>query len=304
MGRKKIIILNDNGFDTGSIFRDIDVKLDLNKEQKKEEFLLDPLVPKKRGRKKRSKMYFTQETEDAIVRYNNEQNVAVRHKIYDEYLKYPIEKLAENIINTFKFSYIGDQYRDIKTEVVSKMVIEMEKYDQSKGKAFSYFSIIAKNHLIISNNEAYKELKVTKSIDESFNDTNSDNFDYDILDEEYDKNITKSETEEFIRLLVEYWENNITSVFKKSRDIEIAYAVMELFRNVNSLEFFNKKALYLLIREMTGHRTQYITRVINKMTTHYANVKDMYLTEGLIEEEPFFVGKNKWFRQSGLVHYP
>jgi len=291
MGRKKTVILNATGFDTGSIFKDVEVKLDLTKDQKKDEYLLDPLAPKKRGRKKRSKMYFTQETEDGIVRYNNETNVAKRHKIYDEYIKYAIEKLAENIINTFKFSYIGDQYRDIKTEVVSKMVIEMEKYDQSKGKAFSYFSIIAKNHLIISNNEAYKELKVTKSIDESFN--NPDNYEYDILDETYDKDITNGETEEFIRLLVEYWDNNITSIFKKDRDIEIAYAVMELFRNVNSLEFFNKKALYLLIREMTGHRTQYITRVINKMTTHYADVKDMYLTDGTIEEEPFFVGKKK-----------
>jgi len=289
MGRKKTIILNDASFDTGSLFRNIETKLDLSKEVKKEEFLLDG--PKKRGRKKRSKMYFTQETEDAIVKYNNETNVAKRHKIYDEDIKYPLEKLAENIINTFKFSYIGDQYRDIKVEVVSKMIIEMEKYDQSKGKAFSYFSIIAKNHLIISNNEAYKELKVTKSIDESFN--NPDNFEYDIMDNAYDDDIKNTETEEFIKLLVEYWDNNITSIFKKNRDIEIAYAVMELFRNVNSLEFFNKKALYLLIREMTGHKTQYITRVINKMTTHYPDVKNTYLTDGNIEEEPFFVSKKR-----------
>ena len=294
MGRKKTIILNDASFDTGSLFRNIETNLALNKEVKKEDYLSDiEKGVKKRGRKKRSKMYFTQETEDAIVKYNNETNVAKRHKIYDEDIKYPLEKLAENIINTFKFSYIGDQYRDIKVEVVSKMIIEMEKYVQTKGKAFSYFSIIAKNHLIISNNEAYKELKVTKSIDESFNNPDKDNFDYDIMDNAYAEDIQNTETQEFIRLLVEYWENNITSVFKKNRDIEIAYAVMELFRNVNSLEFFNKKALYLLVREMTGHKTQYITRVINKMTTHYSNIKNMYLTEGNIEEEPFFVGKKR-----------
>lgn len=291
MGRKKTVILNAAGFDSGSVFKEIETRIDLNNDKKKEDYLLDTLVPKKRGRKKRSKMYFTQETEDAIVRYNSEENTAKKHAIYNEYIKYPFEKLAENIINTFKFSYIGDQYIDIKTEVISKMIIEMEKYDQSKGKAFSYFSIIAKNHLIISNNESYKELKITKSIDESFND--SENYDYDILDETYETNIVRSETEEFIGLLVEYWENNITSIFKKNRDIEIAYAVMELFRNVNSLEFFNKKALYLLIREMTGHKTQYITRVINKMTTHYTGIKDMYLTSGTIEDEPFFVGKKK-----------
>ncbi len=289
MAKKKTIILNAIGFDTGSIFRDIDDRLNLNNEQKREEYLLESLVPKKRGRKKRSKMYFTQETEDAIVRYNKEENIAIKHKIYNDYIKYPFEKLAENIINTFKFSYIGEQYRDIKVEVISKMIIEMEKYNQAMGKAFSYFSIIAKNYLIILNNESYKELKVTKSINESTND--SDNSEFDIIDERYDKDILHSENEEFIRLLVTYWENNIALVFKKNRDKEIAHAVIELFRNVNSLEFFNKKALYLLIREMTGYKTQYITRVINKMTTHYANIKDMYFTNGVIDEESFFVGK-------------
>jgi len=290
MSRKKTIILNTAGFDTGSFFKEKELKLDLIKEQNKDEYLLDQSAPKKRGRKKRSKMYFTQETEDAIVRYNKETDITKRHKIYEEHIKYAFDKLAENIINTFNFSYIRSQYKDIKTEVVSKMVIEMEKYDQSLGKAFSYFSIIVKNYLIISNNEAYKELKITKSINES---DDSENHDYDIIDETYENEVTQTETEEFVGLLVEYWENNITSVFKKNRDIEIAYAVIELFKNVNSLEFFNKKALYLLIREMTGHKTQYITRVINKMTSHYANVKNMYLTDGVIEEEPFFISKRK-----------
>ena len=286
---KKIVILNDVGFDTGSFFREKETILELKEEEKKDGYLLDA-TPKKRGRKKRSKMYFTQETEDAIVRYNNETNVAKRHKIYDDYIKYPLDKLAENIINTFKFSYISDQYMDIKTEVVSKLIIEMNKYDQSKGKAFSYFSIIAKNHLIISNNESYKEMKVTKSIESS---ADSDSIDYDIMDESYNSGLQNDEMSEFIRLMVIYWENNITSIFKKDRDIEIAYAVMELFRNLHSLEFFNKKALYLLIREMTGHKTQYITRVINKMTVQYPNIKNMYLTSGNIVEEPFFKGKNK-----------
>ena len=286
---KKTVILNDSGFDTGSFFRGNDVSIDLKKEEKKDDYELKN-GPKKRGRKKRSRMYFTKSTEDAIVRYNNEENVGQRHKIYDDEIKYGLEKLAENIINTFKFSYINDNYQDIKTEVVSKMIIEMNKYDQSKGKAFSYFSIIAKNHLIINNNESYKEMKVTKSIESN---DNTDNVDYDIMDDSYITGIQNEELSEFIRLMVEYWENNITSTFKKDRDIEIAYAVIELFRNVHSLEFFNKKALYLLIREMTGHKTQYITRVINKMALQYPGIKDMYYTTGIIEEEPFFQVKKK-----------
>jgi hypothetical protein len=287
--RKKIILLNGSSFDTGSYFQQKEIQLELMRYTVPEKSD-DDIVKKKRGRKKKVKMYFTQETEDAIVRYNTEKDVDTRHKIYDMYLLYAFDKLAENIINTFKFQYIGDQYTDIKTEVISKMLIEMGKYNQEKGKAFSYFSIIAKNHLIILNNESYKELKVTKSIEA---EDESGQYTYDILDKSYDTGIRDEETVEFISLMVEYWDNNITSIFKKKRDIDIAYSVVELFRNVNSLEFFNKKALYLLIREMTGHKTQYITRVINKMTNHYSKIKTMYYNKGLIEDEEFFNVKRR-----------
>lgn len=287
--RKKVVLLNGPGFNTGSYFQQKEIKLELMRYVVSEKSD-DAVIKKKRGRKKKTKMYFTQETEDAIVRYNNETDVDTRHKIYDMYLSYAFDKLAENIINTFKFQYIGEQYTDIKTEVISKMLIEMGKYNQEKGKAFSYFSIIAKNHLIILNNESYKELKVTKSIEA---EDESGQYTYDILDHSYDTGIQNEETVEFISLMVEYWDNNITSIFKKKRDIDIAYAVVELFRNVNSLEFFNKKALYLLIREMTGHKTQYITRVINKMTNYYSKIKTMYYNKGLIEEEEFFSTKRR-----------
>lgn len=287
MNKIKVVILNDTGFDTGSFFGNVDDKIEGLKYAMHSDISID--VPKKRGRKKKPRVYFTQETENYIVKYNNELDVNEKHKIYEQHIKYAIEKLAENIINTFKFTYISDQYIDIKSEVVSKMILEMDKYNPSKGKAFSYFSIITKNYLIILNNDAYKELKITKSID-STNDT--DDREYDILDETYDKNIANDETQEFIKLLIDYWDVNISSVFKKSRDMEIAYAIVELLRNVNVLEFFNKKALYLLIREMTGYKTQYITRVLNKMASNYDYIKNMYLSNGEINSKITFFSKS------------
>ena len=43
-------------------------------------------------------MYFTQETEDNIVLYNNSDDMAERNKIYEEHIKYPFEKLARKHI--------------------------------------------------------------------------------------------------------------------------------------------------------------------------------------------------------------
>ena len=95
-------------------------------------------------RKAKKKQYFTQETENAIIRYNEQKNPAIRNRIYNEHIRAPFEKLAENIIHTFKFYYFDVPSEDVKHEVVSFLVLNMHKFKEGKGKAFSYFSIVAK----------------------------------------------------------------------------------------------------------------------------------------------------------------
>jgi len=125
-----------------------------------------PTAPKK---KKGKKMYFDMDVQDAIVRYNDldpDENQAERNKIYQEEIHYAFDKLCENIINTFKFTYFDDVYEDVKNETVSFLVLNIHKYDHTKGsKAFSYFSVVAKNYLILHNNANYKKYCVTTGVD-------------------------------------------------------------------------------------------------------------------------------------------
>jgi len=107
-------------------------------------------------RKKKEKMYFTIDTEKAIIEYNKSNDFKLRNKIYEESIKYPFEKLAENILNTFKFSYFDVSKEDVQMEVVSTLIEKIHMFQEGKGKAFSYFSIVAKNHLILKNNGNYK----------------------------------------------------------------------------------------------------------------------------------------------------
>ena len=81
------------------------------------------------------------------------------------------------------------------------------------------------------------------------------------------------EKSEFMDLFVDYMDKNLSSLFKKQTDIHVADSVLELFRNRQNIENFNKKALYILIRDRTGVKTQYITRVVNIMKEAYV---DMY----------------------------
>jgi hypothetical protein len=89
---------------------------------------------------------------------------------------------------------------------------------------------------------------------------------------------------EFRRIMLSYWDKNLTLVFTKKRDIQIADAVLELFRRADYIENFNKKHLYLLIREMTDCKTHYITKVVNTMKQHQKKMLNSFLDGESINE--------------------
>jgi hypothetical protein len=227
-------------------------------------------------RRKKSKIYFGTPAQEAIIEYNKCDDPIERSKIYEERIKYPFEKLAENVLNTFKFSYFDVPKVDIQTEVVSTMVEKMHMFQEGKGRAFSYFTIIAKNHLILKNNGNYKRWKQNALISEMPETWNPENNFYEV--EEND------EFKDFKHLMLEYWDKNLTKVFSKKRDIQIADAVLELFRRSDHIENFNKKHLYLLIREMTDCKTHYITKVVNTMKVHQKKMLNDYLERGQFDD--------------------
>ena len=231
--------------------------------------------------KKKSKNYFTQDTENAIVEYVKEKDKGKKNKIYREGIEYAFDKLAENIINTFKFQYFDMSFTDLKHEVVAFMLINIEKYNQDKGKAFSYFSIVAKNYLILHNNNNYKKLKIHNTLD--------------VIDAERDFSTEETESDtglynkELVQRMVPYLEGRLPFIFKHKRDITIADCVLQLFRSIDSIENFNKKALYLQLREMTGAKTQQITKVINTLKSSYVKAHYEFQNTGDIQSENFFI---------------
>jgi len=225
-----------------------------------------------RKRRKKSKMYFGTPAQEAIIEYNNSADPEERSKIYETRIKFPFEKLAENVMNTFKFSYFDVPKKDVQTEVVSVMVEKMHMFQEGKGRAFSYFTIIAKNHMILKNNGNYKRWKQNSLLSAMPETWNPQNDFY--ASEEND------EFKEFKKIMLKYWDDNLNVVFTRKRDLQIADAILELFRRSDHIENFNKKHLYLLIREMTDCKTHYITKVVNVMKKHQKKMLNDYLEYG------------------------
>ena len=204
---------------------------------------------KRRGRPRKNKMYFTPITEAAIIAYNKDPESPLRNKVFNEHIHRALDKLSENIIHTFKFYYFDYGARELKQEVVAFMLEKLPKFVEGRGKAFSYFSIVAKNYLIQNNNKNYKALKEKAPVV--------------VIDSQRD-------------LTNEHYDKKIPKVFKSDRDKRIAFAVLQLFRDRESIENFNKKALYIMIREMTNTRTQYITKVVNIIKKEYSETFQKY----------------------------
>ena len=221
------------------------------------------------SRKKKSKNYFTEDTEKAIIKYNLETKESTRNQIYNSEIHYAFTKLTENIIHTFKFYYTEDEsIEDLQHEVISFLLSKIHLFKPEKGaKAYSYFGTIAKRYLIITNTKNYKR-RLDKAPVEGLNDT----FEYS-----YEMNNVEQEDgalSEYIDGYIEYITEHIFELFPKQEDARIADAILELFRKRVNLDILNKKALYIYIREQVDAKTPKITKVANEL---YDIFKENYI---------------------------
>jgi hypothetical protein len=227
-------------------------------------------MAKKRGRKSK-RQYFTEDTELAIIEYLASDDQHLRNRIYNDRIHHSFYKLAENLIHTFKFYYTEvDDLEDLKHEVICFLLEKLHYFKAGKGKAFSYFSIVGKNYLILYNNKNYAKKKGKADL----LDADTDN---SILNNM--ENIEKlAEKVEFLDIFVEKADNKLELIFNKRDDILVAEAVLMLFKKRATLEIFNKKALYIYIREITGCDTPAITKVTKILQKYYIKAFNQWET--------------------------
>lgn len=239
-----------------------------------------------------SSIYWNQNTELAIIEYNKCTSQEEKNLIYNTRLHYPLNKMIENVINRFKFPYIKESHSDLKNIVLYHLICNLDKFTEEKGRAFSYFSVIAKNYLIYHNNGEYKEEKISISLNhEMANSGESESVDNnEILQLEIDNGEEQEDAKEFVSLMITYWDNNVHRYFKKKKDRDVVYAILELFKRSQNIENFNKKSLYLLIREQTNAETNHITRVLSKMKIIVQDQMKEYYNFGTVgaEEDRYF----------------
>ncbi len=215
-------------------------------------------------RKKKSNVYFTKITDIAISAYNHSDSTVRREKIYRRFIYPAFMKLAENMINKVKPTYIDSSFLDLQTDLVTYLTERLSKFNPDAGKAYSYYTRTSYTYLIGENEKAYKKLKA---------DTEEINID------DTRNVITEMHVDEMREILkyfmdeyVEFCYDNLNFIFNNAIDIHVADSVLHIFETRDDIEDFNKKRLYILIRERTGldpSQTPVVTRVVKVLEELY-----------------------------------
>jgi len=226
-------------------------------------------------KKKKSNAYYTRIQDVAICAYNKSDRTAQREKIYRRFIYPAFLKLAENLINKVKPTYIESSFLDLQTDIVTYLTARLDKFNPDNGKSYSYYTRTTFNYLIAENQKAYVKLKQDREpidLDEQRNIPTEMHND-DMLD------TMKYFMDEF----VEYCYDNLNFIFSNPTDIHVADSVLHLFESRENIENYNKKALYIYIRERTGLPTTNITRVVKTLKNLYETKFQEYANENFIK---------------------
>ncbi len=217
-----------------------------------------------RKRRKRTKrLYFTQEHEDAIIAYNNSTDSRERTILYGKYIQPAFNEMVDKIVFTYKFTTLPN-IEDLREECKIYLTTILHKYNPDKGsKAFSYFSVITKNWFIHKVKKTNQQSKREVDLEEL---TADHQLEYASVRIKYEQ---KREEEEFWNLLwkeIEGWEK----LKLKANEEKVLQAVKILLEDKDNPNLiFNKKAIYLYIREITGLNTKQVVNNLNKLRSKY-----------------------------------
>ena len=229
------------------------------------------MPPKKRRVRRKSKKnhYFTKVHEDAIVKYANTEDRELRSKLYIEYIQPAFDQMVDKIIYTYRFTSLPNiDY--LKDDCKVWLTTILNKYDPNKGsKAFSYFSVVTKNWFIHKVKRTQKRNQTEVFIEDLLNQ----------LDEDL---VSREPTYLQKRSEIEFWSsldseiNTWDSFMLKENEKKVLMAVRILMDSADTIEIFNKKAIYLYLREITGLNTKQVVNNLNKLRKRYKTFKDKW----------------------------
>ena len=232
--------------------------------------ITEDVSSKKRGRKSVKENYFDVREETAVRNFLIAETSEEKNKIYNEFLRAPLDKMISSIIRRYKLYRKDMDFVEIHTDTHSFLMTKVDKFKPSKNKkAYSYFGTICKNYLM---GQIIKDQKETnRKI--SYEDISSSLEERPDMVYRIDDDIVETDIiiTEYLKELREFIDTENLSDNEK----KLGFALIDLFDNYETIfsgadnNKFNKNVILLSLREMTNLSTKEIRSSIKRFKKLY-----------------------------------
>jgi hypothetical protein len=225
---------------------------------------------KKKGRKPKANNYFDEREETAVRMFLIAETYEEKNKIYNDFLKEPLDKMISSIIRRYKLYRKDMNYEEIHVDTHSFLMTKIDKFKPAKEKkAYSYFGTICKNYLMGQIMKDQKEMNRKISYEDISSDlSNRSEMSYSIENDDLS-------SEFIIKKFLEKLKENLDDKNCNEQEHKLGSAIYDLFDNYGTIfpdtnnNKFNKNIILFELREMTNLSTKEIRNLIKKYKKLY-----------------------------------
>ena len=208
--------------------------------------------------------YFTSDTDKYIKLFIFSQVSEEKHRLFNEGIRPAFQKLIENLIYVYGFFNIDD-VETLKRDCLANLYEQLPRFNCDQGtKGFSYFNVVAKNWFIqkIRERKRKMQLEVDLHYDLDHEVVRKDpNFSV----QPYEDSILDRERWQHLGVGMHAWKARL----RKKAEQQVLEAIIFLMENSELVTIYNRKAVYLYLRELTGLSTK-------QVVTSLKRIKDLY----------------------------
>jgi hypothetical protein len=224
-------------------------------------------------KKQSTENYFDIREENAVRMFLTASTSEEKNKIYNEFLRFPLDKMISSIIRRYKLYRKDMDFIEIHTDTHSFLMTKIDKFSPSKEKkAYSYFGTICKNYLM---GQILKDQKETnRKI--SYEDISGDLENAPQMI--YYLDIEQPEEVNLIPILINYIKEIIEENELNESELKLGLSLVEILENYETIfpatdnNKFNKNVILLSLREMTNMSTKEIRASMKKFKKLYTGL--------------------------------
>jgi hypothetical protein len=234
----------------------------------------------KKKKKKKSRYYFTKETQQKIVEYQISVRKMEKDRLYQYHILPAFQELVNSLVAVYGFKSSNEDINHLKSDCVTFLFETIHKWKPENGtKAFSYFNVVAKNWLTIHSRRLLKNARRSVSFEapEEFTFLEKSKLAEIEIDDSYEEKTRKNEQPKTVKKIIEFIKDQV----KDERDKKCIDAIFQVFDNVDNLDYLNKRAVFVYLREISGLNSTELSSSLSNIRKHFkkylGNHKDLNL---------------------------